>query len=242
MNYPRVKFKIDFRKDLKTLRAFVNDAKYDRGRSLKWGIFRRHPYLRSLLQNQKRIPIKEVKKYIIRIYSKHDNTIKHNLVRYRKEWSVKESKFFELTNDIFNGYRWPKGKYIAYLTIWSMYPRFLEDKTFQIPIKHQKKGYINVIIAHEMLHFIFYEYFYKLYPRYRQSRYNHFVWHISEIFNVLIQNSPVWFKVFKTKTMLYPEHKKIIARLRKKMSAQNLSASNLIVMIIKEVKKEMRLR
>lgn len=236
MNYPNIRFKIDFKKDIQTLRAFVRDAKYDGGRSLEWGIFRRHPRLRPLLRNRKRLPLGEIKKYVLRAYSGCGEIMKQNLVRYEKNWRVEERKFFELTDDLFGVSEWPKGKYIAYLTIWGMFPRFLDDKTFQIPFRHENKKYVNVIIAHEMLHFMFYDYFYKKYPRYRPSRHNFFVWHISEIFNVLVQNSPAWLRVFKEKTLVYPEHRAIIAGLKKKISGENLRADGLAKKILAAVR------
>lgn len=95
-----------------------------------------------------------------------------------------------------------------------MYPRFLDDKTFCVPYFHKREKYINVIIAHEMLHFIFYDYFYKRYPEYNESKYNFFVWHVSEIFNSLIQNSKEWLDVFCEEIITHPEHNKIIKKIR----------------------------
>jgi len=95
-----------------------------------------------------------------------------------------------------------------------MYPRFLDDKTFCIPYLHKNEKYVNVVIAHEMLHFVFYDYFYKKYPEYNNSEYNFFVWNISEIFNSLIQNSNEWIKVFKEQSMTYLQHDIIINKIR----------------------------
>ena len=97
-----------------------------------------------------------------------------------------------------------------------MYPRTIEDRTFCIPVEHKKSGYINVIIAHELLHFIFYDYLYSLYPRLKAIKHNFLCWHVSEIFNTLVQNSEQWLKVFKVRTMGYPEHMNIVNALRRK--------------------------
>ena len=61
---------------------------------------------------------------------------------------------------------------------------YFEDKTFQIPIKYKNKKYVNAIIAHELLHFMFYDYLEKSitpinYPE-------ETVWQLSELFNTLI--------------------------------------------------------
>ena len=95
-----------------------------------------------------------------------------NMSIYQKDWLMVEKNFHCLVDELFCGHKWPKGKYIAYTTIWGMFPKFLEDKTFQIPFKHKNKRYVIVVIAHELLHFIFYDYFYKKYPKYRLDKYN----------------------------------------------------------------------
>jgi hypothetical protein len=67
-----------------------------------------------------------------------------------------------------------------------------------------------------MLHFIFYDYFIKKYPQYNKKKYSFYIWHISEIFNGIIQNSFPWLKIFKITGQSYPEHQKIIKHLKKK--------------------------
>lgn len=134
-----------------------------------------------------------------------------------------------MTDEIFHDFPWPAGKYIAYATIWGMFPRFLDDKTFQVPMKYRSGRYIPVTIAHEMLHFRFYAYIQRNYPRYRDPEHNFFLWHVSEIFNILIINSPTWLAVFKKKNIPYPEHRKILAMLRKKYGHQpSFDVDNLI--------------
>ena len=213
---PKVKFKIDARKDLKSLKAFISEAGFDDGRNLEWAIFKKHPALRSVIKNGKDVNYAFLERYIAEIYKTNKKAISVNFNRYETNWRKQEKKFFALVSDLFPDTRWPKGKYIAYATIWGMFPRFLEDKTFQIPARYRSKHYVSVIIAHEMLHFIFYERIRRKYPQYKNPEHSFLVWHISEIFNSLIQDSPTWLRVFKKKTMPYPEHKKIIAKIRKR--------------------------
>jgi hypothetical protein len=90
---------------------------------------------------------------------------------------------------------------------------------------------------------MFYAYVEKNYPRYRDPEHNFFLWHISEIFNILVINSPAWLDVFKEKNMLYPEHRKIVAELRKKyQEPSSLDADNLIRDIHPLVEKMMQER
>ncbi len=240
MARPKVKFKISQAAELRTIVAFAKDAKYDHGQSLAWGIFRRHPELKKIITDPAELPLHQLKKYISDIYAKNKIGFQKNAAVVEKQWRKKEKAFLKLVEQEFGDARWPKGKYIAYLTIWSMFPRFLDDKTFQVPFRHNRKGYINVIVAHEMLHFMFYEHFYEWYPEYRNPKHNYFVWNISEIFNVLIENSSRWVGIFKRKTMSYPEHDAMIKRLRKQIRGKKLSARELTADICEEVKRHQK--
>jgi hypothetical protein len=236
--HPKVKFKIDYKKDIQTFFAFNNEADFDDGRNLDWAIFRKYPELKKYKKDNKLdISKKTVSDFVKSVYLKNHFIINKNIALYRENWLKIEKDYFLLVDELFNGWNWPKGKYIVYPTIWGMYPRFLEDKTFQIPYKYKKRRYINVIIAHEMLHFIFYDYFYKKYPKYKSNKYNFFIWNISEIFNCIVQDSPKWLKNFKVKTMPYPEHIKIINQLKKRFYKQNnIKADEIIRDIIKSQK------
>ena len=226
---PKVKFRIDSRKDMQSLAAFVAQAGFDNGRSLQWAVFRKHPRLKKAIRQGKITDRPFAEKYVADLYRKNKKIASKNIQQYERDWRKKEKIFFEMADDIFHGFPWPKGKYIAYTTIWGMFPRFLDDKTFQVPIKYRSRRYIPVIIAHEMLHFRFYAYVRKNYPRYRDPERNFLLWHISEIFNILVINSPAWLRVFKKKNLPYPEHRKIIAKLRKKyQEPSSLNADDLI--------------
>ena len=84
-----------------------------------------------------------------------------------------------------------------------------------------------------MLHFIFYEYLLNKYKKYQSHKYDFFVWHVSEIFNVIIMNRLSWQKILKNKDEGYPEHRKII----KKLSKKEYDLDELIVNIMLEVNK-----
>ncbi|MBI5401275.1 hypothetical protein HZB05_00385 [Candidatus Wolfebacteria bacterium] len=232
--HPKVKFKIDYKKDVKTFFAFNNEADFDDGRNLEWAIFSKYPEFKKYKRGNKLdVSQKQISKFVNSIYQKNKKIIDSNFYLYKKNWLKLEKKYFYLVDDLFDNYKWPEGKYVTYPTIWGMYPRFLEDKTFQIPFKDKKKKDINVIIAHEMLHFMFYDYFYKKYPKYKSNNYNFFVWNISEIFNSVVQNSSGWLKIFKIKPKSYPEHENIVKILEKIVyKNNNIKAEDLIKIIL----------
>jgi len=234
--YPKIKFKIDINKDIRTLEAFVNDAQFDGGQNLQWAIFKNYPNLKEYFKENKIKDFQKIAEFVKEKYKKEEKIIQKNIKIYQANWKKVENSFFDLTDALFIDQSWPKGKYIAYPTIWSMFPRFLEDKTFQVPYAYKKEKYVNVVIAHEMLHFIFYEYLYKKYPKYKKDKYNFLVWNISEIFNEVVQNSPKWKKVFGLKSMGYSHHKKIVEKISKKYHKnEKINADLLIGDIFAEV-------
>ena len=218
VNYPKVKFTISQKKELETFMAFLNESEHlNNRREMNWAFYKPHPKLKILKQNNLSFLTKKsiVKKYIDDYYRENLAGFKKDILIAKKDWQNKEKSFFNLTDIVFKNYPWPKGKYIAYPTIWGMYPRYLEDKTFQFPYYHKKKNFIPVVIAHEMLHFIFYDYLYRFFPKYKESKYNFQVWNISEAFNILIQNSEEWVEVFNQRAVPYPEHKNLIQQMQK---------------------------
>ncbi len=237
--HPKVKFKISVEKDVRTFFAFNDEAAYDEGRNLEWAIFKSYPAFKKYQKgNVLKISKKEVREFVQQSYAKRSKEIKQNMELYKKNWQKVEKDYFALVDNLFNKKYWPKGKYICYPTIWGMYPRFLEDSTFQVPTRQPKKiRGVNVIIAHEMLHFIFYKYFFTKYPKYKSDKYDFFCWHVSEIFNEVIQNSPEWIKVFELPLSPYPEHEDIVTTLQKKLYGKNVSTDEYISNITRSVKK-----
>jgi len=218
-SYPKIKFLVNKKKELETYIGFLHDSKFhENKREMDWAFYIPHPKLMRL-RNKKfssRDKIKIVKKYIDEYYCEKDSkAVKRILLVTEKQWTKKENLFFALVNNIFHHHPWPKGKYIAYGTIWGMYPRFLKDKTFLFPLDRKNKREASIIIAHEMLHFIFYDYVFNKFQKYKKHEYDFKMWHISEIFNVIIQNSPEWVKFFGQKTDPYPEHRRHIRKLKK---------------------------
>jgi hypothetical protein len=230
----KIKFKISPAKDIETFFNFLAEIKYDRGRNFEWAVLRNHPYFKQFKSGDDFIVSRKlVREYVGRYYSENSERIEKNLITFENNWRVKEKDFFELAEKLFPKIDWPKGKYVAYSTMWGMYPRFIEDKTFQIPAIIKDKKSVSLIIAHELLHFIFFAYFLNKYKKYRSHKYDFFVWHISEIFNSIILRRPEWQKLLQATNQDYPEHERIIAKL----SGREYSPVELIERIILEAEK-----
>lgn len=206
---PSVKFKLNAALDKKMCFDFFNfeSAGVDFGK----GIIALHPQLRSagaLSLGKRR---ETIAAYVARYYRSHKAELAAALERVNKEWRKVEPSFFSAAARIFGSFPWPKGKYIGYLSIFNCNPRFLSDKTFQI-FYQAKKG-ARRLVAHEMLHFIFYAFLEKRGERRVSERKK---WILSEVFNAIILNE----KEFKSiiapiRELGYPEHRSRIRPLTK---------------------------
>ena len=213
-SHKQLTFRADVNKDIASFFGFIDDAEYDNGRNIRWAITNRYPICKKWFQNEKFVGHRlDVVQFVKNKYTRYARTIDTNLAYYERKWRDVEPEFDRLVQEVFGEYPWPEGKYIAYSTIWGIFPRFIENKTFQVPYRYRNKRYVNVIIAHELLHFIFYKYFYEHYPRYRDDKHNFFSWHVSEIFNNVVQNSASWKAVFEFSSLCAPEHEKIVTKL-----------------------------
>lgn len=215
MSYPKIKFKISKKKELEVFKEFFNYYKTDEERLFNWLLVPHKSFKKSFWK--KNIANKQItemaRKYIDEYYKIYGKTINKNGNAIELLWEQKEKRFYNLANEVFGNYKWPKGKYIGYLTMWGIYPRYIKEKFFCLPYKHKVKNYALTVIAHEMLHFIFYSYLFKKYPMYKNKNYGMLIWHASEIFNSVVQKSKSWIKLFGLKSKIYPEHKEIIKKI-----------------------------
>ena len=241
MSHPNVTFRRNAKKDLETILAFTKESVYDNGRNLNWAAFTKYPGLKKYFDNEKGYKINNLqalRNFIDTAYRTKQTKMDRALEGHEKRWTKIAPTFFSLVDSLFHGRKWPRGKYIAFGTIWGMYPRFLEFQTFLIPFWHRSPRYVSGVIAHELLHFMFYDYFYERYPKYNRPKYNYLVWQISEIFNTIIQNSPIWVGHFKLKSMGYPEQEKIVKRISRSMyRSKTFETDGLVDEIIKGVNK-----
>ncbi len=211
MRYPEIDFKIKKETDFYLYKIFSKENR----RILDACFYNLYSDLSCLKKKNlsSKEKIKVIKNFIEEYYKKHQREIEENLMEIEKDWNGIKNDFFRLVDKIFKNHPWPKGKYIAYVTIWGIYPRDIKEKIFFIPYKDKKLAL--EVIAHEMLHFIFYDYLYSHYPKYKKKKYQKRIWKISESFNVIIQNQREWVALFHKRPEVYPELKKLIQKIRK---------------------------
>jgi hypothetical protein len=178
--YPKIKFLINPNKDIFNAYSFLTeDGHY---RKCFFPLELQHIFKKnvSTLEQKKRI-----KEYTEDIYEVKRKEIEAGAKFVEEEWKEKEKAFYNFSNQIFKNHPWPKGKYIGYVSIYRLYPRYLEEKIFFFPYSTKDVSPIQVI-AHEMLHFIFYDFIEKKYSK-KKLNDSKYIWKISEAFNTVIE-------------------------------------------------------
>ena len=229
-----LQFKVSEIADLKVAMGFIKETSFSDGKNLEWAFKKLHKPV--FVYIQKNLGIKKTESfisvYLDKYYSKHINDLKIDTIRAKRNWLKVEQQYLSLLKALFPKYKLSTRIVKAYITIWGLYPRDINRLTFWIPDIYKPTAYINVTIAHELLHFAFYDQFYKQYPKYKNGKYNYFVWQISEIFNSVVQRSKEWLVVFKMPNMGYPDQEKLVNKLSKKYN-YNIDANKLIKDILK---------
>jgi len=141
---------------------------------------------------------KMIKEYARHIHSVKHNEIKKGLANTRKEWNKVENDYFRIIARIFKGHSWPGGDYRGYVSIWQMFPRDIEKKRFWFPFDDSIFNPVATI-AHEMMHFIFFDYIAKKYGIKEDEEFPNkgpeYVWRVSEVFNNVIEHWEPYTKV-----------------------------------------------
>lgn len=180
------------------------------------GIIKIHPQLKSVksLKNIARRK-KAIRLYFNDYYRIHGAAMLHKVERVQKVWRKQEEKYIAITEDFFGSFRFPKGKYIAYASIINCNPRFLESKTFQFFYKKPLTDAIYTI-AHELLHFIFFDFIEKKRKKETKHLSENQLWDLSEIFNVVVLKSSRYRHIINQKFVIpYPDHRRYVRQFEK---------------------------
>jgi hypothetical protein len=180
------------------------------------GIVRIHPQLKSVISSKDITQRKKsIRLYFDNYYQIHRTAMLHKLKRVRDAWRKQEQEYIATTGNLFGGFQFPEGKYIAYASIINCNPRFLDSKTFQF---FYKKSVADAIytIAHELLHFIFFDFVKKKLRKEIKHLSEDQLWDLSEVFNVVVLKSPRYHHIINQKFVTaYPDHQHYIKRFRK---------------------------
>lgn len=202
MPNPQIKFIVDYKEDIKNclnfLRWQANDKELDYRRMFL------PPYLHFILQpsfSQKE-RTKIINAYTKNYFAYKQKKFEASVSQIKKDWLKVAARYYKLMAQIFPTQAWPQGNYRAIASIYSMFPRYIEDKIFFFPPEHQDPQHSLKVIAHEMTHFIFFAYLAKHYKLNEDSRLKgkkeRYVWLVSEIFNFTLEDWSPYKKILHT--------------------------------------------
>lgn len=199
----------------------VNFLRYTRGKNAKkflWSFFPDEVYNAIDKNKSTQARNKIIRAYAFRVHRENKKEIKQGLRRVKKEWASVEKRYFRLVGGIFKNHPWPKGICRGFVTVFYMYPRNISHKTFYFPYKHRLPRYANKVIAHEMLHFMFFDYVRERYRLEEHARISgkpdNYLWQVSEAFNNAIEEWKPYRRVFKySSSRPHPGTEKLTARM-----------------------------
>jgi len=218
MKNPKDKFVIDINKDIENYILF-NKYSTEGPKFLKMFLPKElHYILTDGLSEKKKKEI--VKEYVKHNFGLHEKEITQNTEKIKKHWKVIEKNYFKLISKVFKNHPWPKGKYLGFASIFNMYPRNIKEKTFYFPAFSKNLNFSVATVAHEMTHFIFFDYLKAKYGIEGKKEFKNknpkYVWDISEVFNVVIENWRPYLNIFKIKGKPYGKvHAKMLPRMKK---------------------------
>jgi len=213
---PKIKFVVDANQDIKNYILF---SKYSDPKFLKMFLPKKLHYILKKNFSEKN-KIKVITEYINNEFNLHKNEINKNVKEVSKKWKLIEKSYFKLICKIFKNHPWPKGEYIGFTSIFEMYPRDIKEKIFYFPALHKNLNFSLAIIAHEMLHFIFFDYIKARYDinenKELKNKNPKYIWNISEVFNLVIETWKPYQKIFKTNSKpYYFVHAKMLSKMKK---------------------------
>lgn len=192
---PKLKLKVNIEADIENAKWFVKN-----GHFVDMFLPTNFQYVMSerFSQSERNKIITEYTKHIYKINKKE---ILEGTGEIEKQWLKIEDNFYELIDALFKGYAWPKGKYIGYASVYLMFPRDVQEKIFYFPYNAEKWNPLGTI-AHELLHFIFFDYIEKRYGIKENDKIKgknpKYIWQVSEAFNVVIENWKPYMEIFNT--------------------------------------------
>lgn len=179
----------------------------------------------------------EAEKYFDAYYKEHGEEIKTRTETAERDWELVEDDFYCKTDAMFHDFPWPKGDYKGVASILSMFPRDIEGKFFTFPVNPAITRKPTSTVAHEMLHFLEYDYLQKQYGLKPSESYDEDskFWQFTENLNVLIENGESWkeFKSGERESKPYPDCEDLYKRM-KEIWDKNKNIDNLIREIFKE--------
>jgi len=213
-NHRKVVFKFNKDLDKQMINIFLNYKKQG-GINFSGCVLGPNPNLKKAIEERKNDRKKVINRYVEDVYRERKRVLNKRIKELSQRWSKLEKDYFKLVEGIFKLKTPSHYRYIGYLSIINCCPRFLESKSFQV-FYHRPKDSMHVTM-HEILHFFFYDYAIKKYPKiFKKLDTNQGIfWNLAEVFNSVILAQPEFKRIHKQKRdWSYPALRKYIPELK----------------------------
>lgn len=228
---PSVVFQLNQDLDVQVGTMFLDHKKA--GIDFGGGIIRHHPALAGALQVEGEKRKKIVEDYVRGFYKDYEKELENTKARYQEAWNNVQKDFFKVTSMVFGDHCWPIGAYVGYLSIFNCNPRFLDTKTFQVYYQH-RAGVVSVT-AHEMLHFIFYDWLEKHAPELITKIGEEKVWKLSEVFDIVAFDRQEFAKFKPKKSGGYPDLQPIAGKITEELKNNPFTVNSFLSIAKKSI-------
>lgn len=209
MNIPKVEFGVaPLGKIFSMIHFFLNPSK--KGWDWSNKVYRKYPELRSELQDVKDVrKRKEIEHHFFtEVFKKERPKLEKQAKNFQREWN-KINDYVMLVLSKVTEQEWPEKdrKIFARISLNPICPRYIKQRTFDLFYK-QEPAYMKSVAMHEILHFIYFEKWKKVFPETSERVFNapHLSWQLSEIVPGIILNDKRVQKVFRYKFDSYKEY------------------------------------
>ena len=136
--------------------------------------------------SDKREKKKAIKNLIVQIREKLKEKMSWGLKVIKSDWQRMEKDCLERLSEIIQT-DWPEKEITAYISINPICPRFLDTWSFFVSQDNKNS---NIIIAHEISHFLYFKKFKDVFPKIEKDKYEfpNKEWLLSEITTPIILN------------------------------------------------------
>jgi len=209
MNTPKVKFNVaSLDKTFSLIHHFLNPGKGD----WNWSncVYQHYPGLEDKLKK-----IKDMKKrkgieydFFKKVFDREKVEMGKRTKIFQREWNKINDEILPVLSEVVEQEWSDKDKEIfARISLNPICPRYIKQRTFDLFYK-QKPKYMKSVAIHEILHFIYFEKWKKVFPKTEEKEFDgpHLVWQLSEMVPGIILNDKRVQNVFKYKFYSYKEY------------------------------------
>lgn len=170
-------------------------------------ITKKHPsFLKVEKAKSEKDKLKITRDCITEIRKELGGQMNFGLKNVKSDWQKIENDIFITLSEIIQA-NWPKKEITAFISINPIYPRFLNNLSFCVSPDNK---YSNLIISHEISHFLYFKKFKEVFPKVKRDKYEspNKEWILSEIITPIILNDLRMRKILvEDKSGFYEEHK-----------------------------------